>query len=63
MMYYEMVCLEKWSQRAFLLAYIWLLQVFINSDKAHVEEALWGLLGKGMDMAVSIPFSSLCARW
>ena len=46
MLYYEMVCLEKWSQRAFLLAYIWLLQVFTNSDKAHVEEALWGFTRK-----------------
>jgi FMN phosphatase YigB (HAD superfamily) len=39
-LYYEMICLEKWSRRAFLSTYIWLLQVFTNSDKAHVEEAL-----------------------
>ncbi|CAD6236945.1 unnamed protein product [Miscanthus lutarioriparius] len=33
------------------------LKVFTNYDKAHVEEALWGLLGKGMDMAESSCYS------
>ncbi|CAD6257105.1 unnamed protein product [Miscanthus lutarioriparius] len=44
------MCLDLYKEYGTTMAG---LKVFTNSDKAHVEEALWGLLGKGMDMAES----------
>ncbi|CAD6343249.1 unnamed protein product [Miscanthus lutarioriparius] len=55
------LCLDLYKEYGTTMAG---LKVFTNSDKAHVEEALWGLLGKGMDMAgARVRHQAVSGRW